>query len=152
MSTLPSLTTSDFNRTLDALREATIDFDRIFDQFDNMFPLRRTGVVAYPPTDIIKTEDGYVISMAVAGFSKDDITVEVDRNRVIIVTGMIKAAQSDNNEYLYKGIATRQFTRKWKTFETDTVKKVTLKDGLLTIEIERQPPSNLDARTKIEIQ
>lgn len=114
-----------------------LDAERAFEDFDKMFPVGIRNV-NFPPCDIAKTETGYLVSLAVAGFSRDDLSVEVDGDNVITVSG--KKETKSSNEYLVKGIATRQFVRKWQLQSADEVTDVKFEDGLLNITIQRNEP------------
>jgi molecular chaperone IbpA len=115
-----------------------VDFDRVFERFDRAFPVN-VRTVTFPPVDLIKIEGGYLVQLAVAGYSKDDVTVEVSSDDVLTVTGK-QEAKADDSQYLFKGISARSFIRKWQLFDTDTVESVVLKDGMLTIKIARANP------------
>ena len=125
-----------------------IDADRMFEAFDRAFPV---GVrnVTFPPCDVVTTDTGYTVSLAVAGFTKDDLTVEVDGNNVITVTGK-KEAKSDD-KYIVKGIATRQFVRKWQLLDSDEVEDVKLENGLLNITVKRNDPVQPEVK-RLEIK
>lgn len=111
-----------------------LDFDRMFSRFDQAFPVSVRSAT-FPPVDVIKTEDGYDITLAVAGYAKEDLTVELAEGNVLTVVG--KQEQKEETMYLFKGIAARQFTRKWQLLDGDEVASVSLANGLLTIRIKR---------------
>ncbi len=95
---------------------------------------------AYPPYDIIKlNEDKYKLSLAVAGFSKDDINVSID-NGTLIIKGEI--AEVKDVEIVHKGIAGRKFTRTFALGEYMEVTGAEMKDGMLYIEIDRIIPED----------
>ncbi len=137
-------------RTFDLtpLLRSTIGFDhfnRLFEgaaRFDS-------GARAYPPYNIEKTgEDRYRITMAVAGFTEDDIDVTAKEN-TLIVSGRT-LAERDGVAYLHRGIAGRAFERRFELAETVTVTGANLEHGLLHIELVRETPEALKPR-KIEI-
>lgn len=102
----------------------------------------------YPPHNIVKYNDyQYSIDVAVAGFSKDEITVDIDHN-VITVRG--EHTTTDNAEYLYKGLAARDFVVEFPLMEHMIVQDATVKDGMLKISIEYVVPEALKPR-RIEI-
>jgi len=100
----------------------------------------KTNSQSYPPYDLIKLdEDTYKISLAVAGFSKDDIDVSVD-NGTLIIKGEI--AEVTDVEVVHKGIAARKFTRTFALGEYMEVSSAELKDGMLTVNIVRVVPED----------
>ena len=117
--------------------------DPFFIGFDNdlkrLYNLHNTAnKQSYPPYDILKLdEDTYKISLAVAGFSKDDINVSVD-NGTLIIKGEI--AEVTDAEVVHKGIAGRKFIRTFALGEYMEVTGAELKDGMLTIHIDRIVP------------
>lgn len=120
------------------LNSWTIGFDR---HFKIMEELRAQGQSikpsTYPPYNIKSLEDNkYEIELAVAGFSKPDITVEQTENR-LSVRG---AKDSEDENYLHKGLAARDFEQTFVLADYVKVTKVTLIDGILTIHLERELP------------
>jgi molecular chaperone IbpA len=131
-------------RTIDAahlanLSRALVGFDRYFNgHFANT-----NG--NYPPHNIVKyNETHYGIEVAVAGFSKEEIAVEVDQDQLTI-TGK-KISETDSKEYLHRGLAARDFEQTYTLAEYMTVKGAEVKDGMLKIEIERVVPDALKPR------
>ena len=99
----------------------------------------------YPPHNIVKYADNkYGIEVAVAGFTKDEITVEVDQDQLMI-TGR-KSTASDDVEYLHRGLAARDFEQTFTLAEYMEVRGAEVKDGMLKIEIERIVPEALKPR------
>jgi molecular chaperone IbpA len=121
------------------LSRALVGFDRYFNnQFANV-----NG--NYPPHNIVKYNDThYGIEVAVAGFSKEEITVEVDQDQLYI-TGK-KASVSEGVEYLHRGLAARDFEQQFTLAEYMEVRGAEVKDGMLKIEIERIIPEALKPR------
>lgn len=139
MTKLPALfknsrSLADVENLFTTMNSAFLDFDRMFDRFDRLFPTS-IRAATFPPVDIIKTDTGYDIILAVAGYTKDDLTVELDDDHILTVTG--KQEQKQDMPFLFKGIASRQFTRRWQLLEEDEVADVKLANGLLTIKIKR---------------
>jgi molecular chaperone IbpA len=135
---LPSMFTNSLDsieRWVGDMNNTFIDFDRVFERFDRAFPAT-IRTVTYPPVDLLKVEGGYLVQLAVAGYSKDVLTVEVSNDNTLTVMGK-QEANTDTGQYLFKGIAARQFVRKWQLLDTDSVSGVNLKDGMLTIKISR---------------
>ena len=123
------------------LSRALIGFDQIFNQ--RLQQLNGN----YPPHNIVKYSDSdYAIEVAVAGFSKEEITVEVDQDQ-LIVRGIQGVVVSEGKEYLHKGLASRDFEQKWTLAEYMEVKDAEVKDGMLVINIERIIPESLKPRT-----
>jgi molecular chaperone IbpA len=109
----------------------------------------RVNSQSYPPYDILKLdEDTYVLSLAIAGFSKEKISVSVD-NGSLIITGEI--VEFTDAEIVHKGIAGRKFTRTFALGEYMEVTNAELKDGMLTINVVRIVPEDKKPKT-IDIQ
>jgi len=127
-----------------ALRPFSIGFDDMFDQFENM--LGNGGLTMqsnYPPYNIRKTEkDNYAIEVALAGFNKNDVEVELEDNLLTVRTKQTNKAdeKSDNGEIIHKGISQRQFARSFTIAEDVKINGAELKDGLLTVSCERIVP------------
>jgi len=106
---------------------------------------------SYPPYDILKlNEDNYVLSLAVAGFSKDDLDISVD-DGTLYVKGEV--VEKTDVEVVHKGIATRKFTRSFALGEYMEVLGAELKDGILTLSIirnipEEKKPKSIQITTK----
>ena len=115
----------------------TVGFDRIFNRI-NQLQKSATKTVTYPPYNITKKSDTtYIIELAVAGFSEEDIDVEV-KDSVLTVSGNVLSV--DENEYIHKGIAARAFERTFTLADTVIVKDATLKNGMLRIMLENVIP------------
>ena len=115
-----------------------IGFNRELDRLNTVHNLATRQ--AYPPYDILKLdEDTYKLSLAVAGFSKDDIKVSVD-NGTLIVKGEI--VEVTDAEVVHKGIAGRKFTRTFALGEYMEVTGAEMKDGMLHIDIDRIVPED----------
>ena len=113
-----------------------------FDQYFNNPRLQNSN---YPPHNIVKYSDSaYAIEVAVAGFSKEEITVEVDQDQ-LIVRGTQQATE-ESKEYLHRGLASRDFEQTWTLAEYMEVKDAEVKDGMLIINIERIIPESLKPR------
>jgi len=122
------------------LSRALVGFDQIFNQ-------RLQQVNGnYPPHNIVKYSDSeYAIEVAVAGFSKEEITVEVDQDQ-LIVRGIQTSAEDTGKEYLHRGLASRDFEQNYTLAEYMEVKSAEVKDGMLVISIERIVPEALQPR------
>jgi molecular chaperone IbpA len=130
------------------LYRATVGFDRIADLMDRAL----TADVAqptYPPYNIEKTaEDAYRISIAVAGFTPDELSVEV-RDGALVVTAR-KAPDSSEKTYLHRGIATRAFERRFALADHVKVSGAVHEHGMLHIDLLREIPEAMKPR-RIEI-
>ncbi|WP_299662375.1 Hsp20 family protein [uncultured Ruegeria sp.] len=137
-------------RTFDfaPLHRATIGFDQIADMMDRVLT-NDVAQPSYPPYNIEKTDvDTYRISVAVAGFSEADLSVEVKENS-LVVSGK-KAADDQDRSYLHRGIATRAFERRFALADHVRVTGASHENGMLNIELKREVPEALKPR-RIEI-
>jgi molecular chaperone IbpA len=125
------------------LFRSSIGFDRIFDMLENA---SRVGTIDnWPPYDIAKTgEDEYSITMAVAGFSQDELTITHQPN-MLIVSGS-KPGEDDEGQYLYRGIAGRAFERRFELADHVKVVGASLSNGLLSIDLKREVPEEMKPR------
>jgi molecular chaperone IbpA len=119
--------------------------------FDSMFAdLNRLAAVAgkdnYPPYNVVKyDDDNYVIELAVAGFGKKDISIEIDQNQ-LKVASKSKDVEPEELEYLHRGISARHFERSFTLADHVFVKDAKMTDGILKIVLERQLPEELKPR------
>ena len=105
----------------------------------------KTNSQAYPPYDLLKLdEDTYRLSVAVAGFTKDDIDVSVDNGTLIIKGEIVDVIDA---EVVHKGIASRKFTRSFALGEYMEVTGADLKDGMLHVSIDRVIPEEKKPKT-----
>ena len=131
-------------------RRSTVGFDRLFDMLENSTLCQ--GQENYPPFDLIKLGDNdYRIELAVAGFKPDEIDITAQQN-VLVVSGRKKEEAEDGkgNNYIYRGIATRSFERRFALADHIQVKGADMKDGLLAIELVREIPEAMKPK-KINI-
>ena len=134
------------------LRPYSIGFDNAFDTWDRFFTddfnLTSTVTSSFPAYDIIKKNDHqYQIQLALAGFSKDDIEVEVKENTLSIRSVDKKEeVETDEGDVIHKGIAKRHFERTFTIADDTVVKGAELKDGLLSVELERVIPEEKKAK------
>lgn len=128
-------------------RRSTVGFDRLFDLLET--GLRTDAADGYPPFDIVRDgEDSYRITLAVAGFSPDDIDVVAQQNQ-LTVTGK-HSADSAQGEYLHRGIAARPFERRFQLADFIEVGDAHFAHGLLSIQLKRVVPEAMKPR-RIEI-
>jgi molecular chaperone IbpA len=136
-------------RTFDIspLYRSTVGFDRLFDLLDQT--ARVEPMTNWPPYNIEKLgEDQYRITMAVAGFSPDEIEL-TQHESTLLVTGN-KHSEPEATQYLHRGIATRAFKQTFNLADHVKVKGASLENGLLMIELVREVPEALKPR-RIEI-
>jgi molecular chaperone IbpA len=123
------------------LWRSTIGFDRLFDLAESA---QRAGEDNYPPYNIERLgEDRYQISLAVAGFSPEEISVTAEQN-VVTIEGT-KPDKADR-EYLYRGISSRPFKRQFSLADYVQVKNAAFENGLLKIELVREIPEAMKPR------
>ena len=121
----------------------TVGFDRVFDLLDSV---GQTNGGGYPPYNIEKTsEDSYRIIMAVAGFAEAELNV-VQREGELLVSGESAPNADADKEYLYRGIAGRNFQRRFQLADHVKVEGAKLANGLLTIELKRELPEEMKPR------
>lgn len=133
---------------LTPLYRATVGFDQIADLMDRALA-SDTGNHTYPPYNIEKTEDdGWRISIAVAGFGEEDLAIEV-KDRDLLVTARSSDAGEDRT-YLHRGIATRAFERRFHLADHVRVTGASHEHGMLHIDLVREVPEALKPR-RIEI-
>jgi molecular chaperone IbpA len=129
------------------LSRSTIGFDRLFNLLENGLEFGQTQE-SYPPYDIEKTgDDAYRITMAVAGFAPEELSITSEPN-LLSVAG--KKAQNGEGEYLHQGIARRAFRRQFSLADYVRVAGARLQDGMLSIDLVRELPEAMKPR-RIEI-
>ena len=123
-------------------------FDSIFEEFDRMLESTERYNSNYPPYNIRKiNENDYKIEVALAGYSKDDIELELkDSTLTVRNKAKEKIVNEDSNGVIHKGISTRQFERAFTISEDIKVKNAGLNNGLLNIDLERIVPEEKRAR------
>jgi molecular chaperone IbpA len=128
------------------LYRSSIGFDRVFDLLENAS--RVTTVDNWPPYDIAKIgDDDYRITMAVAGFAENELSMTQEQN-MLMVAG--QKSGEETGEYLHRGIAGRAFERRFQLADHVKVTGAELKNGLLTIDLKREIPEEMKPR-RIEI-
>ena len=124
------------------LSRSSIGFDRLFDLLNSNSQFE--GQSEYPPYDISRSgDDTYRITLALAGFSPDEITITAEQN-VLTVEG--SKAQKPEAEYLYQGISARPFRRVFNLAEYVQVKNASFENGLLKVELVREVPEAMKPR------
>ena len=138
------MTTFDFS----PLYRTSIGFDRLASLLASANRAEQGN--AYPPYNIVaEDEDTYQITMAVAGFSEAELSISTEQNK-LTVTGQRDEQEGDVN-YLYRGIASRSFERRFNLADHVRVTGARLENGLLHISLERELPEAMKPRT-IEIE
>ena len=135
-------------RTIDysPLYRSTVGFDRLFSLLDNVGQADNQQN-AYPPYNIERTgEDAYRITMAVAGFTEDDLEIEAKQNWLTVKAEKQAGDEDTDREFLFQGIAARSFERRFQLADHVEVKEASLKNGLLHIDLVREIPEAMKAR------
>ncbi|MEJ1992852.1 MAG: Hsp20 family protein [Maritimibacter sp.] len=136
------------NFDLTPLYRATVGFDQLADVMDRVLA-NDGGRESYPPYNIEKTaDDSWRITVAVAGFADDELSVEVKEQALIVAAR--KAGDDKARTYLHRGIATRAFERRFQLAEHVRVTGAVSENGLLHIDLVREVPEALKPR-RIEI-
>jgi molecular chaperone IbpA len=130
---------------LSPLYRSTVGFDRLFDLIDSVTGFDQAAA-GYPPYNIERLgENEYRITMAVAGFSQDELRVDV-KEQALSVTGSKKPDDKERH-YLHRGIAARNFERRFQLADHVEVKGAGLEDGLLHVDLVRNVPERLKPRS-----
>ena len=131
------------------LYRSMIGVDRMADLVQSA--MRSEGDAGFPPYDVEKTaEDGYRITLAAAGFSPGELEITALPNLLVVTGRKAKAAGEDGRTYLHRGIAGRNFERKFELADYVVVKSAAYDNGLLSIDLAREVPEALKPR-RIEI-
>lgn len=144
-----------FGRDVQLFDKFFVGSDRVFKQFADLAETTKT-LTNYPPYNIKKVDENkYVIEMAVAGFGRQDIEIELDDNK-LTVRGKLESLDDltkdgVNQTYLFKGISDRAFTRQFTVADTVEVKNADLINGMLKIWLEAIIPEHKKPK-KIEIK
>jgi len=134
------------NFDLTPFRRSTVGFDRLFDWLEN--GPTTAGNDTYPPFDVAQVDDDrYRITLAVAGFRRDEIDITAKQN-LLTVSG--RKSEEEGRRYLHRGIGARAFERSFVLGDYVQVSSADLADGLLTVELVREVPEQMRPR-RIEI-
>jgi molecular chaperone IbpA len=140
-----SMTTIDFS----PLFRSMIGFDRLSNALETAY---RSEPGGYPPYNIeVSGENDYRITMAVAGFSEKDLSIEVKENILTVSGGRTEESEQPETRYLYRGIANRSFERKFQLADYVRVVDARLENGLLHVSLRREIPEAMKPR-QIEIR
>ncbi len=130
-----NLTTFDINKFI----PYSIGFDNLFDR---LFDIDLESSNSYPPYNISKVDDNkYIIEMALAGFNKDDIEIELADSELTVRSKKREDSNKDVN-LIHQGISHRSFNRKFTLSEEILVKNAEMKNGMLIIKLEKFIPEN----------
>ena len=133
---------------LSPLYRQTVGFDRLFSLLDQGGALEASP--GYPPYNIERTgENAYRVTLALAGFGRDDLTIETRENTLSIKGGKEQSAQT-SGEFLHQGIAARAFERRFQLADHVVVRGASLDNGLLHVDLVREIPEAQKPR-RIEI-
>jgi molecular chaperone IbpA len=135
-------------RTFDfaPLYRSTIGFDRLFSMFDQLDGVE--GMSNYPPYNIERTgENAYRISVAVAGFTDADLSIDTNENRLAIRGDKQANDGEKTRDVLYQGIAARTFERSFQLADHVEVKGASLENGLLHVDLVREIPEAMKPRS-----
>jgi molecular chaperone IbpA len=135
---------------LSPLFRTSVGFDRLARMLNTESRLEQGG--GFPPYNIKASgEDKYEITMAVAGFSESDLEITSEQNRLVVSGNISDDRDSEQENYLYRGIATRSFERRFNLADHVKVSGARLDNGLLHIDLEREIPEEMKPKS-IEIQ
>lgn len=125
------------------------DFDKVFVGFDEQFSKMQAlhddltkNIPNYPPFNVRKNGNTYTIEIAVAGFAQNEIDITIDGGK-LIVKGNTESTEPEGTDYLFKGIATRAFTRAWAIGDQYEVKDAEIFNGILKIALDQLVPENI---------
>ncbi len=135
---------------LSPLYRTAIGFDRMANMLSNA---SRSDTNGYPPYNIEAFgEDNYRITMAVAGFSEEDLDITTEQNTLTVAGNKSETEETaENREFLYRGIANRSFERRFQLADHVKVTGASIRNGLLHIDLEREIPEQMKPR-KVEIK
>ena len=132
------------------LRPLTVGFDDMFDHFEHMMDDSFFGrsVANFPPYNIVKTGDNtYDVELALAGFNKKDIEIEYKENVLTVKSKKQEETKDEDGNIIHRGISKRMFSKSFTIANDVEVKGAELKDGLLTVSMERIIPEHKKAKT-----
>ena len=134
---------------LPSIHKHFVGFDRMFDEMDRIFENSAHKGAGYPPYNIAQiNENEYMISLAVAGFGMDNLSIEKDKDTLKIEGTAPKGDEEVN--YLHRGIGGRNFRREFTLAEHVDVHNAELKNGMLNVHLKREVPEELQPK-KIKI-
>ena len=115
-------------------RPFAIGFDRYFEDLERMSNISQTN---YPPYNVVKEDDEHFsVELAVAGFSKKDVSITKEKN-VLVIEGKV---EDESKDFVHKGLASRAFKRSFTLADDVEISGASLKDGILVVSLERVIP------------
>ena len=115
-------------------RPFAIGFDRYFEDLERMSNITQTN---YPPYNVVKEDDEHFsVELAVAGFSKKDVSITKEKN-VLVIEGKV---EDESKDFVHKGLASRAFKRSFTLADDVEISGASLKDGILVVSLERAIP------------
>lgn len=140
------MTTFDFS----PLFRTSVGYDRLASLLNSAHRVEQAG--GYPPYNILTAgENRYRITMAVAGFSEEELNITSEHNKLLVTGEKAEDQETEESRFLYRGIATRSFERRFNLADHVRVSGARLDNGLLHIELEREVPEAMKPR-KIDIK
>jgi len=134
------------NVDLTPLYRSTVGFDRLASMLDQVMS-HDVSAPTYPPYNIEKLgEDKYRITLAVAGFGEEDLTIEVENGQLTVTAAKREVSEEEKPVYLHRGIAERGFERRFQLADHVQVTGARLENGLLHVELVREVPEQLKPR------
>ena len=125
--------------------------DKLIENFAKAQQMFANSIPGYPPYNIVKVDDNkYIIEMAVAGFGKQNLDIEI-QDKVLTIKGNVTTSDENPASYVYKGIADRAFTRKFTLADTVEIKDAELINGMLKVWLENMIPEEKKPR-KVDIK
>lgn len=141
---LKELTMTLYNQQFDSISKGLIGFDDLFRKMQELERIEKP-VSKFPPYNIIKDDENtYRIALAVAGFSKEQLSVTLENTKLTVMGSNEEKPEAD---YIYKGIAERNFTRVFTVADTIEVRKVVLENGILEIVLDNVIPESKKRKT-----
>jgi len=129
---------------LDTINRALIGFDSVFDALERRYT--NSAQTNYPPYNVVRLDENhYNIEMAVTGFEKKEITVQIEANILTIIGSSAESTDPDH-VYLHRGLALRDFERTFTLAEHMKVINAEIKNGVLTVKLQREIPEELKPR------
>jgi molecular chaperone IbpA len=131
--------------SLAQLNRALVGFDRLFDGFETRFANQLA--TNYPPHNVVKLDETrYAIEIAVAGFKRHEINVEIEQEVITVRGDCDIPNESTSRQYLHRGLSSRNFERSWQLAEHMVVEGAEMKDGILTVSLKYVIPEEKKAR------
>jgi len=135
MGNLARYRSGDINTFLKDIDRYSIGLDRIFDSFNSI-----QQDVNYPPYNLVKVDENtFSLELALAGFAENEVKVYTENSQLVVEAAK---ADTDQREYVHRGLAARSFTRTWTLSDDVEVKEVKFENGILAVALVRIVPEN----------